>query len=66
MRSRKGGMADDQRDPERGPLRAVAGLGLIIVMIVAVLFVMERLRQASAVQDCVASGRTNCVPITSR
>jgi hypothetical protein len=58
-------MADDERGPEHGPLRAVVGLGLIIVLIVAVLFVMERLRHASAIQDCVASGRTNCAPITS-
>ena len=49
----------------RGPLRAVVGLGLIAVLIVVVLFVMQQLRHAAAVQDCVASGRTNCVPITA-
>jgi hypothetical protein len=50
-------------DPKGGPLRAVVGLGLIVVLIVGVLFVMEQLRHAAAIQDCVASGRTNCAPI---
>jgi hypothetical protein len=53
---------EDQRN---APLRAVAGLGLIVVLILGVLFVMQQLRHAAAVQDCVASGRTNCVPITA-
>jgi hypothetical protein len=56
-------MADDE--PKGGPLRAIVGLGLILVLILAVLFVMEQLRHASAIQDCVASGRTNCAPISS-
>lgn len=56
-------MPDD--DPGGGPLRAVAGLGLIVVLIVGVLFVMGQLRHAATIQDCVASGRTNCAPITS-
>jgi hypothetical protein len=51
-------------DQQGSPLRAVAGLGLILVLILGVLFVMQQLRHAAAVQDCVASGRTNCVPIT--
>jgi hypothetical protein len=54
-------MADDEQ--KNSPLRAVIGLGLIVVLIVAVLFVMQQLRHAAAVQDCVSSGRTNCVPI---
>jgi hypothetical protein len=56
-------MAEDE--PKRGPLRAVVGLGLIVVLILGVLFVMQQLRHAAAIQDCVASGRTNCAPITS-
>jgi hypothetical protein len=51
--------------PQGGPLRAIVGLGLIVALIVAVLFVMQQLRHASAIQDCVASGRTNCAPISS-
>ncbi len=44
---------------------AVVGLALIVGLIVVVLFVMQQLRHASAIQDCVASGRTNCAPISS-
>ena len=56
-------MADEE--PTGGPLRAVVGLALIAALIVGVLFVMQQLRHAAGVQDCVASGRTNCAAITS-
>ena len=56
-------MAED--GDKNSPLRAIAGLGLIVVLILAVLFVMQQLRNASALQDCVSSGRRNCAPITS-
>jgi hypothetical protein len=56
-------MAEDE--PKGGPLRAIVGLGLIVALILAVLFVMEQLRHASAIQDCVSSGRTNCAPIST-
>jgi hypothetical protein len=56
-------MPDDEQN--RSPLRAVVGLGLIVVLILGVLFVMQQLRHAAAIQDCVASGRTNCAPISS-
>jgi hypothetical protein len=54
-------MADN--DQGGSPLRAVAGLVLVVVLILGVLFVMQQLRQAATIQDCVASGRTNCAPI---
>lgn len=50
----------------RGPQRALLGLIAIVVMIVAVLFIMHRLNEASQIQDCVASGRTNCAPIETQ
>jgi len=34
-----------------------------VVLIVAVIFIMNRLSGAARIQDCVASGRTNCAPI---
>jgi hypothetical protein len=55
-------MAED--DNGGSPLRAVVGLVLVVVLILGVLFVMQQLRQAATIQDCVASGRTNCAPIT--
>ena len=54
-----------EHGPKGGPLRAVVGLGLIVALILGVLFVMQQLRHAAAIQDCVASGRSNCAPITT-
>ena len=62
-------MSDHQRDSESpsGPPRgALAALLLVIVLVGAVLFVMHRLNQAAQLQDCVASGRTNCAPIDTQ
>jgi hypothetical protein len=55
-------MADDD-DPGPSPRRALVGLLAIVGLIVGVLFIMHRLNQAAQLQDCVASGRTNCAPI---
>jgi hypothetical protein len=57
-------MADD--DPGPSPHRALLGLLAIVVMIVGVLFIMHRLNEAARIQDCVASGRTNCAPIETQ
>ena len=54
-------MTDEE--PKSSPWRAVVGLGLIAVLILGVLLVMRELQHAAAIQDCVASGRTNCAPI---
>jgi hypothetical protein len=59
----EGPMADEEQ--KGSGLRKVVGLGLIVVLILGVLFVVEQLRHAAAIQDCVASGRTNCAPIPS-
>lgn len=56
-------MAND--DQKGSPLRTLVGVGLILVLILGMLFVTQQLRHASAIQDCVASGRTNCAPISS-
>jgi hypothetical protein len=53
-------------DPEPHPYRALIGLAVIVVGILAVLFIMDRLRQAAQLQDCVQSGRSNCAPIQTR
>jgi hypothetical protein len=55
-------MAEDDRGGG-SPWRAVVGLGIAVALIAGVLFVMQQLRHASAIQDCVASGRTNCAPV---
>jgi hypothetical protein len=43
--------------------RALIGLLLLIGLLVAVLFVVHELQESSRMQDCLASGRTNCAPI---
>ncbi|MEA2739982.1 MAG: hypothetical protein QOH05_3289 [Acetobacteraceae bacterium] len=58
-------MPEDEEPPKGGPLRAIVGLGLIVVLILGVLFVMRQLQHASALQDCISSGRTNCAPINA-
>ncbi len=57
-------MSDDE--PPSHPLRSLIGLVALVVMIAVVVFVMYRLHQASALQDCLASGRTNCMPIATK
>ncbi|HEY4041762.1 MAG TPA: hypothetical protein VGM32_07940 [Rhodopila sp.] len=57
-------MAEEEPESGRGPLRTLVGLGLIAVLIVGVLFMIQQLRHAAAIQDCVASGRTDCAPIS--
>jgi len=54
-------MSDDNRGSN--PHRALIGLLAMVLLIVGVVFIMYRLHEASKLQDCFASGRTNCVPI---
>jgi hypothetical protein len=54
-------MADD--DQGGSAWRKIVGLGLIVALVAGMLFVVQQLRHAAAIQDCVASGRRNCAPI---
>ncbi len=59
-----------QHDDKEGPdavtgRRALVGLLLLIGLVVAVLFVVHELQESARLQDCFASGRTNCAPITT-
>jgi hypothetical protein len=54
-------MSDD--NPEPRPHRALIGLLALVALVVVVLFIMNRLHQSAQMQDCLASGRTNCAPI---
>ena len=57
-------MSDE--DPGPSPHRALIGLIAMVLLIVAVLFIMHRLNQSAKMQDCLASGRTNCAPIETQ
>ena len=58
----------DPHDPEsRDPRRAaLLGLVLILALVGGGLYLAHVLHDASRIQDCVMSGRTNCAPIESR
>lgn len=59
-------MAGDDDDSAGPPWRPLVGLLVIVVLGIAVWFVVQQLRQSAAMQDCLASGRTNCAPINVR
>jgi hypothetical protein len=61
-------MAADDENPQqsRSNLRLLVILALFAVGVVGVLFITQQLRNAAAIQDCVASGRRNCAPISTR
>jgi hypothetical protein len=52
-------------EPPTSRIRSLVGLVLVVALFAAVWFVMSELRKSSALQDCYASGRTNCVTIDS-
>ena len=58
-------MSDDEPGPS-GRYRALVGLVAIVLLVIAVLFIMHRLEQGAKMQDCLASGRTNCAPIDTQ
>ena len=61
-------MSGEDKDPRASAnIRMLVVLIIFVVGIVGTMFVMQQLRHSAAVQDCLASGRTNCAPIdTSR
>ena len=57
-------MTDDDEQPS-GSRGALIGLGVVVVLILGGLWLMHVLGAASATQDCLASGRTNCAPVAT-
>ncbi len=53
------------QDPGPSRLRSLVGLVLVAALFACVWWVMTQLRRSAALQDCYASGRTNCVTIDS-
>ena len=49
--------------PPPSPARALAVLGLMLLLAAGGWFLFERLSADSAIQDCVMAGRTNCAPL---
>jgi hypothetical protein len=44
---------------------ALAALGVIALLVLGGLWLMHVLGNAATTQDCVASGRTNCAPVSA-
>ncbi len=55
---------DSDHDDDGSPRGPLIMLVVLVVLVAGTLFVMHRINQASAIQDCAAAGRTNCAPIT--
>ena len=53
-------MSGEEPPSRRG---ALIGLVLVVVLIAVVVLLVQRLHRDAAIQDCVASGRTNCAPL---
>jgi hypothetical protein len=61
-REKAPGPSDD--DPHSGSRRAaVAGLIVVLLLVVIGYFLMTALRRESNLEDCLMSGRKNCVPL---
>ena len=57
-------MSDGDHEPERGSARQIIAAVIALVLLVLVgLWLTGTLRSTAQMQDCVASGRTNCAPI---
>ena len=58
--------SDDKDPDEEGADRStarLAGLAVILLLAVIALFLVQKLRSQSNLEDCLMSGRTNCAPI---
>ena len=52
---------DDDADQRRSA--ALIGLIIILALAIAGVWLVRELREKSALEDCLMSGRTNCAPI---
>jgi hypothetical protein len=53
---------DDKSDDETAQRQTggLAGLAVVLLLLVTSLFLVQQLRAASMLQDCLMSGRRNC------
>lgn len=59
-------MEREDREPEAEEAEArssLAGLVIAIVLVIGGIYLMLQVRDNAKLQDCVASGRRNCVPV---
>ena len=53
----------DQHDHGPSRSRALIGLVIIAVLVIAAVYLVRALRNESNLEDCLMSGRSNCAPI---
>jgi hypothetical protein len=53
-------MNDPDPEQDGSQRRALAGLAIAVVLLVAGLWLAHELTAASKIQDCLMTGRTNC------
>ncbi len=53
---------DEPSGSNRGP---VAALIVVLLLVAGGLWLMQHIRAAARIQDCVMSGRSNCAPIAA-
>jgi hypothetical protein len=59
-------MAEGDEDREGGSRNsALIGFVVILMLAVGAILLVRELGQASKMQDCLMSGRTNCAPINA-
>lgn len=57
-------MERDDRDDDDGNARAsLAGLAVAIILALGGIVLVLAMRDNAKLQDCIASGRRNCVPV---
>lgn len=59
-------MERDEREPETDEAEArasLAGLVVAILLVIGGIYLMLQMHDNAKLQDCVASGRRNCVPV---
>ena len=59
-------MESDKREPDAEEAEArssLAGLVIAILLVIGGIYLMLQMRDNAKLQDCVASGRRNCVPV---
>jgi len=56
-------VTDEPDDEPASPRATLAALGLVAALVGGGLWLSHILGGAATVQDCVASGRSNCAPV---
>jgi len=56
-------MSKPEDDDHNQDAKTLAGLAVAIVLVVLTVFLMVKLKQGTALLDCIAAGHKNCVPI---